>query len=63
MPPALAKPALPTLATVEDVDFRQDPEQRLAGTSELGGIDAVVERLLAGIEISDLGCADPPEEQ
>ena len=63
MPPALAKPALPTLATVEDVDFRQDPEQRLAGTSELGGIDAVVERLLAEIEIPDLGCADPPEEQ
>ena len=63
MPPALSKPASPTLATLEDVDFQQDPEQRPAGASELGGIDAVVERLLGQIDIPDLGRADPPEEQ
>ncbi len=53
--PALIKPASPTLATLEDVDFREDPDRRLAGASELGGIDAAVERLLAEIEIPDLG--------
>ena len=63
MPPAPVKPASPTLATLEDVDFRPDPEQRLAGASELGGIGAAVERLLAEIDIPDLGRADPPEEQ
>ena len=61
--PALLKPASPTLATLEDVDFQEDSEQRPAGASELGGIDAVVERLLGQIDIPDLGRADPPEEQ